>query len=208
MITVACLLNGSRYGPEWVYKLQAGVDRWMSVPHRFVCFTNEPLQDVETIALERNWPTWWARLEMFERLQEPTVSLDLDLLLMGNINWLALGRPPLTMLKEPNLGIPNGSVMYWDGDLSHLAREFAVDPEHWQHVHRATWPDFRRFADQAFIAERITPHHWSPEHFHVFSQAGQLVNEPANGAEISVCLGEPKFDRCADLDIVRQHWTR
>ena len=40
-LTVVCVKWGTKYGPDYVLKLRAGVGRYLSRPHQFVCLTDD-----------------------------------------------------------------------------------------------------------------------------------------------------------------------
>jgi hypothetical protein len=41
-VNVICMKWGTKYGPEYVNRLYRGVQKHLSRPHRFVCFTEDP----------------------------------------------------------------------------------------------------------------------------------------------------------------------
>ena len=41
-VNVMCLKWGNKYGPEYVNRLHNMVKRNLTIPHRFVCFTDDP----------------------------------------------------------------------------------------------------------------------------------------------------------------------
>ena len=40
MINIVCVKWGTKYGPEYVNVLRAMIKRNLSLPHRFICFTD------------------------------------------------------------------------------------------------------------------------------------------------------------------------
>lgn len=96
-LTVVCVLwqgdfRGRNYGPEWVYRLKRMVARNLPVDHRFVCLSNVPRLDVETIQIPDYPPGWWAKLRLFDpaladRLGPRCLYLDLDTLITGDLSF-------------------------------------------------------------------------------------------------------------------------
>ena len=94
MITVACVRTGTRYGPEYVYRLQAGVQRYLKRPFQFVCLTDRPNDlTVNTIDISAdNLPGWWGKMALF-RLAAVSANrvlyFDLDTVICGDLGPLA-----------------------------------------------------------------------------------------------------------------------
>jgi len=97
--TVATILrSGGDYEPEDVRRLKACVDKNLQGAYGFVCLTDRPddvgrIPDVDVMALEHDWPGWWAKMEVF-RLEGPTLYLDLDTVVTGDLG------PILTAISE------------------------------------------------------------------------------------------------------------
>lgn len=90
---------GTLYGPEYVNRLFAGVQRQLKQKHRFVCFTEdargldpriEVLPLLQTGAPEVEGDTRWRKVAVFaEKLVDlagPTLFLDLDLVVVGSLD--------------------------------------------------------------------------------------------------------------------------
>lgn len=97
MINVICVKWGTKYGPEWVFRLRAMVEKHLSTPHRFICMTDNPIDPddwnyppVECIPCPEGMPGWWAKVGLFEpgKFQGANLYLDLDVVITGNIDGL------------------------------------------------------------------------------------------------------------------------
>lgn len=123
MITVACVLkSGGCYTPEYVERLKAGVDAHL-MGHRFVCLSDVDVP-CERIQLTEDLPGWWSKLELF-RLTGPTLFLDLDTVITGDLSEIAAYPHQFTMLSDfyhPER--PASGVMAWSGDWSRLLDEY------------------------------------------------------------------------------------
>lgn len=108
-LTVLCFLwDGWRpgvYGPEHVRQLQAMCERHLSIPHRFVCVTNQTVDGVETVPLpELPWvknspgiPCGYYKLWAFSpeaaALGKRLLVLDLDTLIVRDIAPMLTADP-------------------------------------------------------------------------------------------------------------------
>lgn len=90
---VACVLTGTKYPVQDVYRLQAMVQRHLPIDHRFVCITDKnstAFPGIDTV--RTNLPGWFGKLQLFEptwRLGERVLYLDLDSVITGSLEPLA-----------------------------------------------------------------------------------------------------------------------
>jgi len=92
---VVCLKHGTKYSAEYVNVLYNMVQRNLTIPHEFVCFTEDPKDINPNIRIEplpiANVKGWWYKPFMFdpELLPEGTrLFLDLDVIIFNNIDNL------------------------------------------------------------------------------------------------------------------------
>lgn len=132
-LTVGTFFWGSKYGPEYVERLQWGVRRHLKTPHRFRVFTPPP----EDEALTRR-PGCFARLRAFDpawqaknRIEGRLLVLDLDVVITGNIDHLVARPEPFVILQGVNAANPcpmNGSVwMLQAGYRPDVWSKFSLD---------------------------------------------------------------------------------
>ena len=177
---VVCVKWGDKYGPEWVYNLQRMVSRHLSVPHEFVCMTDEPISGVDCVPCEPGLPSWWSKIGLFKPGKFPGLNLylDLDVVITRNIDGI-LGeawRGKLTArddfsysLLKPKQGLGDdmlrllggagtiqSSVMLWhNDDAAAVWAQFT--PEKIGEVHgdqnyitQVMWPDKIHLLDNAW----------------------------------------------------------
>lgn len=148
-LTVACVLRfGGDYDVDYVERLKAGVEKHLSIPHRFVCLSDGPVP-CERVPMLRDWPGWWSKLELFEVFTGPTLYFDLDTVIVGSIDDIADYPHEFSMLSD--FGRPSScasGVMAWNGDWSHIALEFSLE-----RIEEFQTPD--RWGDQSWIAETV-----------------------------------------------------
>lgn len=140
-LNVVCIKWGTKYGPEYVTRLRNMASRYVPC-HRFICFTDDPVEGVECRALPSDFPTWWSKVGLFKpgELFGNTLYLDLDVVLTGSIKpflgafysdptklWTLddFGYPltnpregigPETQRLLGGAGTVNSSVMIWRND--------------------------------------------------------------------------------------------
>ena len=129
---IACVLrSGGPYDGRYVRNLRAGVRHGLAGrPATFVCLTDVPDEVAadcdEVVVLEKNYPGWWSKLELF-RLPGPCIYFDLDTLVIGDIGSLyeavAAADVGFWMLK-PFLHTETwaSGVMAWAGDWSSITQ--------------------------------------------------------------------------------------
>ena len=91
MIDIVCVCVGEKYSAKYVQILQAMVKRHTTKEHRFICFSDRDIPDVETIIIKEQLPGWWNKIAVFNgayKLNKRVVMLDLDTAICDNIDWL------------------------------------------------------------------------------------------------------------------------
>lgn len=155
MLQVLCVLRtGEEYTPEWVRKLKDGVARHLTVPYEFKCLSDVDVP-CERIPLRHKWPSWWAKLEMFRGIDKPTLYLDLDTVITGNLDHFAKLESDFAMLS--NFHVPEfvGSGVMWFGkSQKHVYERFCEKPFKWIEYHEKR-RDGPYLGDQAFIWEAM-----------------------------------------------------
>jgi len=141
------------FSVEQVYWLAEQVERFVSIPHDFVCLTDAVIKDVKTRPLWQNLPGWWSKMELFREFDE-AFYLDLDTVLVGDISDMIEYPHQFTALrnlhhsKHKEIG---SGVMAWSGGHRSLYEAFMRRPHHFMQVY--TKPD--RWGDQGFIQDHV-----------------------------------------------------
>jgi hypothetical protein len=216
MLTVACVLrSGGRYDAEWVARLQRGVERHLTLPHRFVALSDVPVP-CERIPLRHDWPGWWSKLNLFSEFRDgPTLYFDLDTVVVGSLDAIAAYPHRFTMAHEfyrPHLLC--STAMAWNGDYSFIAHAFADDPSgNINHYDRALPSTFGRIGDQAWIEDYLDE--WPPDTFRdlfgersVASWKVHVRDHGLVGSEAVVAFhGSEKPHQLQHIDWIRDAWT-
>lgn len=94
-LAVICVKWGNKFSADYVNKLYNMVSRNLTIPHRFVCLTDNPddlAAGIETKKLQLNFEYCWTKLELFKdgnfAEEELCLYLDLDIVITGNIDDL------------------------------------------------------------------------------------------------------------------------
>ena len=155
-MNVVCVLkskDSSIYDAEWVYKLQRAVQRNLSIPHRFVCFSDIEL-DCEYIKLREDFSGWWNKIQLFnpDFFLGETLYFDLDVIITKPLDKLVTNlrnsQSNLFMCNDP-AGVSNSSIMYWKSSIENLYETYKKDPNSYHEKYK-TIPVI---GDQAFISE-------------------------------------------------------
>jgi len=136
MVTVMCVFWGDKFSKDYVYNLKTAVERNTTVPHKFVCLTDQLLDGVETLTLRPGLTGWWNKMQMFDgRVKGRIVYLDLDTIIIDNIDWLLQYDGPFAGIEDlgcvnphqPHLkGKLQSGVMAWESsDADWIWNEFS-----------------------------------------------------------------------------------
>jgi hypothetical protein len=154
---------GTKYGSDYVNKLHSMVQRHLTIPHRFVCFTDNaqgfapgiesfplPEMDLPANAPERGWnklTTLGARLG---DLEGTALFLDLDILITDNIDCFFELPGQFCIIHDwlrPNRLTGNSSVYRWEiGAHTDVLEHFVQNREDVRKKHRN---------EQAYLTARI-----------------------------------------------------
>lgn len=223
MITVACLKWGTRYSEIWVRRLRAMVAQHLSIPHEFVCFTDQAVNGVACRPLTSGLTGWWPKLELLRAgtFDGQVLYLDLDVVATAPLDrivevsmadlsrvWMrddfsySLRNPrgdvdPLTRRMLGGIGCCNSSVMCWNGDAGRLAWD-TFTPQVMSELH----------GDQNHISRVLYPDRigFLPDELVGSYKYGRIRGEPI--APVMVFHGNPKMDALPRSDPMRQAWER
>lgn len=134
MLNVVCLKHGTKYGPDYVNKLYNMIQRHLTVPHRFVCFTENRTginDQIEIINLP-NLPIqgWWYKPYIFKQGHFPegdtVLYFDLDMVIVNNINHFVefmspqfVGLQDVGRVFRPGYNKLGSAVMRWPANRYH-----------------------------------------------------------------------------------------
>lgn len=160
MLTVWCVwwrdpAAPNKYDEYCVQRLQRTVRENLSIPHRFICITDEPVQGVATFPPVVDWPGWWSKISLFKPGVATTLNLylDLDVVITADLTEMleAHKESPLAMplnWAQSGHGGCQSSVMIWKQSRNTLPiwREFETAFIHWPPT-----PPWKFYGDQEWI---------------------------------------------------------
>jgi hypothetical protein len=190
---ICCVKTGSKYGPEYVRNLQAGVQRHIKGHHVFTCYTDDPVEGVLCEELPADLPGWWAKIGLF-KLREPLLYFDLDVVITGDLTpvmeWHGFGS-----IKDWIFPGFNSSVMKLTGE-----------EDVWDRFQGLDINDYPQ-GDQQLISEciptngRTFPREWFPSY-----KFDHCQNAVPGGAKAVIFHGRPKPPECGGW--VTRLWQR
>jgi hypothetical protein len=128
MLSVWCVLNGSKYQDEDAYILKSMVSRHLNQPHDFYCLSDRQVGDLNCLIPSERWPGWWSKLLLFRYATGHCLYLDLDTVVVGNLDRLlsdTLSMP--ANWAQSGHGGCQSSVMAWNGDYTRIPNAFDPD---------------------------------------------------------------------------------
>jgi hypothetical protein len=143
ILTVVCVRFGTGYGREYVERLRNMVTRNLTIPHEFVCLTDDqhPISGVRSIVQSNaNYrKQWWHKVHLFDSklpLRGRILYLDLDVIIFKKIDKLVLNLgTEFFGIRDFNRKFHSGwqqlnsSAMTWvHGTQSEIYEKFIKDP--------------------------------------------------------------------------------
>jgi len=125
---VICMKWGTKFDASYVNRLHAMVQKHLTLPHRFVCFTDDdagfnegiesrplPFLDLPQGLPERGWNKLTTFKAPLEDLEGQALFLDLDLIILGSLNEFFEYPGEVCIIKEwpkrlRDQGIGNSSI--------------------------------------------------------------------------------------------------
>lgn len=166
MLNIVCLKWGTKYGPEYVNKLHASINRNTTVPFRFHCFTDDatglnPGIVIQPLPYKDYLDGWWNKLYLFSNeinipKGDKIFYVDLDTVIVDNIDQLLRAHvSQLIVLEDFYWGIAKSAgrmgsgLMLWEhGKYTHVWDNFFEDPG-------AAIASLQPFGDQHWIDKQV-----------------------------------------------------
>ena len=232
MLNFACVYYGDKYTrpptDPWSYlrNLYNMVERNLTVPYRFVCFTDSTVlhkqkefrgKDIEFRQFKRHdFEGWFNKLQLFSpesKLEGDTLYMDLDVVIMKNIDELATIGESKNFVGmndfNPSSGLFNSSIMRFNNQYhSIIWKEYLKRKTEFNHAH----------GDQDIISAIIKSHEdtiafpdsWTQsykwlnrkgERYHI----DKMTYEEDTNAKVCVFHGNPNPHESTQL-WVKNHW--
>ena len=229
MKTVICLKHGAKYSAEYVNVLYSMVERNISPPFKFICFTEDPnnlRSEVEVRNLPNGLHGWWYKPWLFSKdtlLEGTILYIDLDVVISGSLDKLFDYSPgdwctirDFTRSMRPDWKKYNSSVIRFEaGQLEYIWQNFKADKDNLMK---------RYFGDQDYLfavsqennPAVLFPDDWIQSWKWEVRKSKDLTPGPRGqrtlakienvkpGAECSICVfhGDPNPHNCLDPWVV------
>lgn len=215
---IVCLLVGDKYSTDYVVKLRNMVKRNTSVPHDFICFSDDP--SVADILIEDPYlyePVWHKLII----LNHPSISkydrkvfFDLDVIIHNSIDTL-LHLPlvpsmlyvissewkPTNIRQLPGDTGINSSIMVWN-DVPHITEHFLSRSDYYMIKYKGI--------DRFLWNEKMTYKTIPPNTAYSYREGATLTDNTQfkYRPEYSVCIfnQDPKPHTLSNDDMVREYW--
>lgn len=186
-LTVVCVCVGTKYPKKYVHILQAMVKKNLTVPHNFICVTDDAKgMNCKTIKAPNNLNGWWSKIYLFKSglFKNKTLYLDLDIAITRNIDDL-VKLDGFHIWADPNVGGFNSSIMLFDpnDDVSKVWTEF---DQKWIKKY---------YGDQDVITMMLPNAKTFPDGW-CWSYKRDCIISPPVGAKIVVFHGRPNPHEC------------
>lgn len=126
-MNVVCVKSKPRYSHEWVNRLYGMVEKNMTIPHKFICLTDDDSGlKCASKRLPQGLRGWWAKLALFRTvLTPPVLYLDLDTLILGNLDFVKDYDGDFALLRDfyREDGFGSG-VMLWTRPFDYIWNEW------------------------------------------------------------------------------------
>ena len=140
MINFACVYYGDKYTFTYVKNLYNMVKRNFTIPHRFICFTDNTVihkqrdfkdKDIEFRQFKRHeFNGWFNKLQLFSpdsNLEGNTLYMDLDVVIMQNIECFGYMGESKNFIGmndfNPTSGLFNSSIMRFNNKYHNVIWE-------------------------------------------------------------------------------------
>jgi hypothetical protein len=122
MIDIVCFKWGPKFGPEYVNNLYHAIQKYVTVPHRFICYTDDPTDvECETREFLVDLPVWWYIIGLTNPEHEHNdklVYMDLDTIITGNIDHIiGLDKPFATISDFGWLSGLQTAYIMWNKEI-------------------------------------------------------------------------------------------
>jgi hypothetical protein len=205
MLVLCVCRSGAEYDAEWVRKLKAGVSRNLTVPFEFKCLSDIEVPD--RIPLRHNWPGWWSKIEVFRYVTGPTLYLDLDTVVVGNIDHLLETPHDFAAIRNFHDSKMIGSaVMWFKKPMRHVYERFCEKPAKWIDYHERK-RDGPYLGDQAFVWDSMgrKVNTFDMEKAGIVSYKFHCKNGLPENARLVCFGGQPKAYE-VKADWLERHW--
>ena len=223
MINVCCVFYGNKYTRDYVQKLYNMVQRHLTVPYKFYCFTDHTnmFDHVYGDIIYKDLPLkgykgWWNKLQLFNTdigLQGVNLYFDIDIVITKNIDCFATYGEDNSFCIindfEREFNEYNSSIMKWNNDTASIIWKNYIEwQDHYNNYHNDQQVITDIIRDKDIL--KIYPDEWSFSYkwysrenprFHISEQ----TYEEDKSSKIAVFHGKPDPHE-SNQEWVKNHW--
>jgi alpha-N-acetylglucosamine transferase len=208
MLNIVCFKWGN-WPVNYVYKLKNMVERHVTLPHTFSCFSDKEIKGIDTIEIPPHVLTWKKNFPKFyvysknNGLSGRTIMLDLDIVIVDNIDemlsysgaWCAV-RP----LGKPNARHRGGALVSFDQDKYHwLYDDMAKNVGEYERLYRGN----ERFVYEKYFYASDTWQDLFPGY--VQSYKWGVKKKISDNLKYIIFHGNPRPHQVND-ELITEHW--
>lgn len=123
MLKILTVLKyGGIYDENHVIKIKNMINKYVTIPHEFICLSDKSSMNFNTIDLRDDLEGWFSKMELF-KFSGPCLYLDLDTIVTNNIDDIIKdcmnSKSKLIILNDVYLkqDFMQSSLMFWGGNL-------------------------------------------------------------------------------------------
>jgi len=147
---VTVLRSGGEYTSQHVQWLARQVSG-------LVCLSDVEVDGVPTVRLRRNFPKWWAKMNLFsDCIDGDVLFFDLDTVVLGDINPFNVGKTTALRDFYRSHLLGSGLMYIAQADKKPIWDAFCKNPE----LHMAKHARFPLIGDQGFLNGRLDAQRW------------------------------------------------
>lgn len=167
--------------------------RHLRLAHRFVCLSDVPVS-CDRVPIKHRWPGWWSKIELFRPglFKGPTIYFDLDVMVVGPLDDVAIGHRFALLKSFWPQGIVNSSVMAWSVDMSAIYDKFSQRATEYMNEYRT----IGKWGDQDFIARHCPEREYlqvsCPKKFASYKLTMDAKPKISQECAVIIFHGEPK----------------
>jgi len=163
MIDIVCFKWGDKFGPAYVNRLAEAIERHVTVPHRFICYTDNSYGvKCETRPFLTDLPYWWYIIGLTNPdhdHSEKTIYMDLDTVITSNIDDIVSLDVPFATISDfyaPN-GLQTAYIM-WNKEVGAKIWNFfqsKYKPEDYKDLCRSAVGGTNQFLEECMGVRRL-----------------------------------------------------
>lgn len=219
MLNIVCFKWGTLFNAEYVNNLYNSVERNITVPHTFTCFTDDPTDVLcETKPFLDDLSTWWYIIGLFNKehgFTDKVLYMDLDTVITDNIDHIVSLDVDFAITEDfyrPR-GLQTTFIMWKPEKFHYLYEKLKItSPKnpgaHWSGGTNG-FVESHVAKENVTILQDIFPAEFISYKVHIRDKAQKARNPlpgDLNTAKIICFHGKPRPHEVRHLPWMKEHW--